>query len=78
MKVVSKKTKKFLHEKKTLLKYYVCPMNGRKKALYRKRSTLRAKLFQMENLEPARTRIYLKISNISGYYYYDDNFFMLT
>lgn len=77
MKVVSKKTKKFLHEKKTLLKYYVCPMNGKRKALYRKRSTLRAKLFQMENLEPTRT-IFLKISNISGYYYYDDNFFMLT
>lgn len=77
MKVVSKKTKKFLYEKKTLLKYYVCPMNGKRKALYRKRSTLRAKLFQMENLEPTRT-IFLKISNISGYYYYDDNFFMLT
>ena len=77
MKVVSKKTKKFLYEKKTLLKYYVCPMNGKRKALYRKRSTLRAKLFQMENLEPIRT-IFLKISNISGYYYYDDNFFMLT
>lgn len=77
MKVVSKKTKKFLYEKKTLLKYYVCPMNGKRKALYRKRSTLRAKLFQMENLEPTRT-IFLKISNISGYYYDDDNFFMLT
>lgn len=77
MKVVSKKTKKFLYEKKTLLKYYVCPMNGKRKALYRKRSTLRAKLFQMEYLEPTRT-IFLKISNISGYYYYDDNFFMLT
>lgn len=77
MKVVSKKTKKFLYEKKTLLKYYVCPMNGKRKALYRKRSTLRAKLFQMENLEPTTT-IFLKISNISGYYYYDDNFFMLT
>lgn len=77
MKVVSKKTKKFLYEKKTLLKYYICPMNVTRKALYRKRSTLRAKLFQMENLEPTRT-IFLKISNISGYYYYDDNFFMLT
>ena len=77
MKVVSKKTKKFLYEKKTLLKYYICPMNVTRKALYRKRSTLRAKLFQMEYLEPTRT-IFLKISNISGYYYYDDNFFMLT
>lgn len=53
-------------------------MNVKRKALYRKRSTLRAKLFQMKNLEPTRTRIFLKISNISGYYYYDDNFFMLT